>query len=434
MGVGTLTPAAKLHVSATTASTSAGIIEGPAGGNLYVDYGGSGYNYYDATQHTFRTPAGARATFIVNDRTYAIGNNERYAFGARYSAAGGSVYFGATSSSSTPDAQISNAGGGALMTFQNNGNIGIGTTTPAVALDVVGSLNLSDTATVGHLIVSGSVLGGFPPSVAEGRLSLTQGIPEPAGDQINQTTLYYVPSVGNKIALYNTATAKWEIWSVPELGISYSLAGLPANTNYDVFIYNNADTLALYLLAWTNNTTRVTLGRFNGVVTHGTLANYRLVGTIRTSEAGTCEDSLTQRFVWNKDNKILRRMSMVDATTHTYTANSGVYRPVRNVTTLGLTRVEFVTGELGNGSLVHLNIRLNGYVAALASIVVDSTNSTTTGFVNAGNTVADHIVITGGASNIYVQQGYHYLQAIEGSVGGLTAQFYLVESSPAFWG
>jgi hypothetical protein len=143
MGVGALTPAAKLHVNTTTASTSAAIFEGPAGGNLYVDYGGSGYNYYDAAQHTFRTPDGARDTFVVNNRTFAIGNSERYAFGARYSAGGGTVYFGATNSSNTPDAQISNAGGAALMTLQNNGNVGIGTTTPSTLLHVNGNATVS---------------------------------------------------------------------------------------------------------------------------------------------------------------------------------------------------------------------------------------------------------------------------------------------------
>jgi len=136
VGVGRNNPGARLHVYTVTAEDTAAILQGPAGGIITVDSEGSGYNYYDAVQHTFRTANGGRRTFTVNDRAIAIGNSEAYALGAKYSLAGGVVYFGATSASATPDAQISNAGGAALMTLQNDGDIGIGVTTPLAKLDV----------------------------------------------------------------------------------------------------------------------------------------------------------------------------------------------------------------------------------------------------------------------------------------------------------
>jgi hypothetical protein len=80
--------------------------------------------------------------------------NEQYAVGAGYSATSGVVYFGARNESATPDAVISAAGGGTLMTLQNGGNVGIGTTNPSQKLDVVGSINVSST-----LQLSGSTSG-----------------------------------------------------------------------------------------------------------------------------------------------------------------------------------------------------------------------------------------------------------------------------------
>jgi len=133
VGVGLVTPAARLHVVAGTAGDTAAILQGPGNAGVYIDYGGTGYNYYDATQHTFRTTSGSRVMAILYDRFYAIGNDEPYALGSRYTPSGGTVYFGATNATSTPDAQISNSGGAALMTLQHGGNVGIGGATPAIS-------------------------------------------------------------------------------------------------------------------------------------------------------------------------------------------------------------------------------------------------------------------------------------------------------------
>jgi hypothetical protein len=75
-----------------------------------------------------------------NARSIFAANNEQYALGARYTPAGGVVYFGATNATATPDAAISNAGGATLMLLQSGGNVGIGTATPAQRLDVNGTI------------------------------------------------------------------------------------------------------------------------------------------------------------------------------------------------------------------------------------------------------------------------------------------------------
>lgn len=57
---------------------------------------------------------------VQGARTSFAANSEPYAIGVRYSAAGGNVYFGATSGSGTPDGAIYNAGGSSIITFKND--------------------------------------------------------------------------------------------------------------------------------------------------------------------------------------------------------------------------------------------------------------------------------------------------------------------------
>jgi len=74
---------------------------------------------------------------VVGGRSFFSAASEQYAVAARYVSTGGPVYFGAASASATPDAVISAAGGATLMTLQNGGNVGIGTTTPSATLHSV---------------------------------------------------------------------------------------------------------------------------------------------------------------------------------------------------------------------------------------------------------------------------------------------------------
>ena len=80
---------------------------------------------------------------VVGGRSSFAAASEPYGVGARYVSTGGDVYFGATNGTATPDAQISAAGGSALMTLQNGGNVGIGTTSPGTKLHV-GAVTVAD--------------------------------------------------------------------------------------------------------------------------------------------------------------------------------------------------------------------------------------------------------------------------------------------------
>ena len=86
---------------------------------------------------------------VQGGRSYFAPASEQYGVGVKYVSTGGTVYFGATSNSATPDAAISNAGGSTLMTLQNGGNVGIGTFDPgAFKLNVNGNTNVAGTITI----------------------------------------------------------------------------------------------------------------------------------------------------------------------------------------------------------------------------------------------------------------------------------------------
>lgn len=105
---------------------------------------------------------------------------------------------------------------------------------------------------------------------AGGRLTTTSAVPVLVSTVSAATTLYYAPYISGLIPMYdgtNTRYFNYLTSASDSVGLSIALgSNWGAGTVHDVMAYNNAGTLALCTVAWTNTTTRATaLVRINGV-------------------------------------------------------------------------------------------------------------------------------------------------------------------------
>lgn len=170
------------------------------------------------------------------------------------------------------------------------------------------------------------------------RLTLTSGTPVTTADVTAATTIYAALYKGNTIEVFNGVG-----WiEAPFTELSLSLSGFTADKNSDLWVYDNAGTLALERTEWTNDTTRATaLTTQDGRYVKSGATTRLYLGTFRTtSTTGQCEDSAANRFVWNYYNRVLRKLRKYDNTAHTY--NTATWRPFNNSATS--VQVNFVIG------------------------------------------------------------------------------------------
>jgi hypothetical protein len=162
------------------------------------------------------------------------------------------------------------------------------------------------------VLISG-LLYFVEPQICQGRLSALTGTAVPTADVSSSATVYFTPYSGNRISLYVPGYG-WRLYSFSELSLSVS--GVAADTNLDIFIYDNAGTLTLSYTAWSNDSNRATaLFALNGVFVKAGDSSYRYLGTVRTSASGVICDTKLKRFVWNYYNRIQRSLYVYDSTT-----------------------------------------------------------------------------------------------------------------------
>jgi hypothetical protein len=194
-----------------------------------------------------------------------------------------------------------------------------------------------------------------------------------------------------------------------------------ASTPYDVFVYDNAGTLTLEKLAWTNDTTRATaLTTQDGVYVKSGATTRRYLGTVRTtSTIGQTEDSFTKRFVWNLYNRRTRVLRVRD-TTDSWTYATAAYRPLNNSTS---NRVEFVRG-LAEDPVQLINVMAmtqTGSVSGAAGIGIGST-TVNSAFIYT-TALPSFLSLLWAFYRDIPAVGYNYLQPLEYSTGA-TVTFY----------
>ena len=257
-------------------------------------------------------------------------------------------------------------------------------------------------------------------SVNDFRLTLTTALSVTTADVTGATTIYLTPHVGNRIGLHDGT--RWRIYTTAELSLAIGTvtSGLP----YDVFLYDNAGTLTLYKIAWTNGTTRATaLFRQDGTWLSTSSSTLRYVGTFYTTSTTTTEDSAAKRFLFNANNRVRRYMSDIDVTdSWTYTTDS--WRAANNSSS---NRLEYVCGlsEDAVGAEVRgRSVNATNDVYQSVGVGVDSTT------VNSAQIFGQYVkagIWTGHGANyrgVPSGVGFHYLQWLERSGAAGTTTWY----------
>ncbi len=215
--------------------------------------------------------------------------------------------------------------------------------------DLIEGVDVSDTtmaASGTNKKIDLSRFGGFlNPGVCQGRLTLESGVPVSTTDQTAKTNVYFTPYLGNRIAIYDGT--RWKEYSFSELTLA--LGTLTSGLPYDVFIYDNAGTLTLESLAWSNGTTRATaLTTQDGIYVKNGATTRRYLGTFYTTSTTTTEDSQGgtssqtggKRFLWNMYNQVERHLAVID-TTNSWTYATASYRQANAASG---NKVEFICG------------------------------------------------------------------------------------------
>lgn len=250
------------------------------------------------------------------------------------------------------------------------------------------------------------------------RLTLTTAVPVTTTDVTSAGTLYLTPcGKGNQIGLYNGSS--WDILSSAEVNLALTLT---SGNNYDIFGYDNAGTLTLETLIWTNDTTRATaLALQDGVLVKTGDLTKRYLGTLRASGSNVTEDSLLRRFLYNHYNQKRRELKLVE-TTNSWTYASASYGAWNGSTN---NRVQFVVGV--NEELIHLDF-LAGIAYSATNIGhigigLDSTTVNTADLFPQGSYTSSVGVTQLAKWTGYSGIGFHYLQALQYSDSGTTTYF-----------
>lgn len=258
------------------------------------------------------------------------------------------------------------------------------------------------------------LLANLVPSICQGRLTTETGVSVSTSDRTAQSTLYYTPHVGNRIALFDGT--RWKLFAFTER--SLSLTGLTSGANYDVFLYDNSGTLTMELsAAWASATARTdALTTQDGILVKSGATTRRYLGTIRTTGTTTTEDSARRRFVWNYYNQVPVHLKQFESTA-TWTYTTDTWRQANNSTT---NQVEVVCGIAAQSISVFVHARVSNSsanVALMTSIGFDSTSAPSSDSTICRQFPPGATAPADNRPSLYhtVTQGYHFYTWLERS-------------------
>ncbi len=253
--------------------------------------------------------------------------------------------------------------------------------------------------------------------LCEGRLTLETGVAVSTSAQTDKTTLYFTPFRGNRISLYDGSA--WADYTFSEL--SLSISAFTASKPYDIFIYNNAGTLTLEGLVWTNDTTRATaLVLRDGIYCKTGALTRRYLGTIYMDAASKCQDKESHRYVWNYYNRIPRKLKVSESTI-SWNYTTATWRSANNSTS---NRVNLITGVAENPVNLRVMVSTTQTSAAYraAGIGLDKTNGNDADLAYFNNGAGSGAI----SASYYAipTVGFHYFQWTEQAEAVGTCTWY----------
>lgn len=279
-------------------------------------------------------------------------------------------------------------------------------------------------------------------TVPRGRLTLQTGVPVMTTTQAAKTTIYYTAYQGNMVPIYDgtnmvpTAITGGEI-SALTTDTTKSPAAIGASKVNDWFVWNDAGTIRLgHGPDWTSDTARsagTALAMINGIltnnvsITNGPAANRgTYVGTTRSNASsqldwiyGGLAAGGTAGFfgVWNVYNRVEVATQTADST-DTWTYSTSAWRAANGSATM---RVSFVTGlaEDAFNARYASNAQAGGGGATIG-VGFD----TTTAYSGSTAFITNVGIVAGVAIYQNTALGFHFVQAIEFTLSGLTTTFY----------
>jgi hypothetical protein len=273
--------------------------------------------------------------------------------------------------------------------------------------DVSGNIIAATTNDITNLMAVESQLIG-------GRLSVVSGVGYTTTDQ-SGGTIYFTPYNGDTIPMYNTVLGGWELQTFSEQSIT--LSTLSASNSYDIFaVNNNNGTFTLSAIAWTNYTTRaVTLAMQNGIVIKSGSPGTRYLGSIAIDASKVCYDQAAKRWVWNRYNRMIRKIFSADTNAGSYSVvgGSGVWQYCRNVA--ATSQISLILGQ------------------PIEPVIIQSTNFA---YIPAGATMATGInsAVYGSPSNSnFVDSGFAVGDSGANMEAGSIMNYTYQSSSPSLY-
>lgn len=303
-------------------------------------------------------------------------------------------------------------------------NSAFGAVTTVTVANESGSLD-SGLSAVGYGLVSAANTSApaiGDEYVCQGRLTLTTGTPVTTSDVTAAETLYFTPFRGNKIDLYDSTGQRWVRYKFSELSLDVP----DATQMNDVFIYNNAGTLTLEAVAWSNDTTRATaLTTQDGVYVKSGATSRRYLGSFRstTDGNGQTEDSFAKRWVWNYYNRVERTMRVVEAT-NTWTYSTATTRQANGSAANQLDLVVGVSEDEVTAEALAVASNDNSTTRTVYTAIGLDSTTTLSGLASLGN-VTDAVVFPMSASyRGFPGIGRHFLAWLETGAGAGTQTWY----------